>query len=61
VAAPFLFGKLIETGSRMSLFGGYLLGAGLMIAAAIIMQVWGVAAERKPLEALAPPLSSVKR
>lgn len=61
VAAPFFFGKLIETGSRMSLFGGYLLGAGLMIAAAIIMLVWGVAAERKPLEAVAPPLSSVKK
>ena len=28
--APWLFGALIDTGSRMSLFGGYLLGAALM-------------------------------
>ena len=34
MAGPWLFGALIDTGSRMSLFGGYLLGAALMIAAA---------------------------
>ena len=32
VAGPWLFGALIDTGSRMSVFGGYLLGAALMIA-----------------------------
>ena len=32
VVGPLLFGALIDTGSRMSLFGGYLLGAVLMIA-----------------------------
>ena len=31
VAGPWLFGALIDTGSRMSVFGGYLLGAVLMI------------------------------
>ena len=31
-AGPWLFGALIDTGSRTSLFGGYLLGAALMIA-----------------------------
>src|SRR5207247_2169203 len=36
VAAPWLFGALIDTGSRVSLFGGYLLGAILMLAAALI-------------------------
>ena len=34
VVGPLLFGALIDTGSRTSLFGGYLLGAALMIAAA---------------------------
>ena len=55
--APYLLGSLIETGSRMSVFAGYLLGAGLMIFAAIVELAWGVAAERKPLESVAQPLS----
>ena len=58
VGAPWLFGALIDTGSRLSLFGGYLLGAALMLAAAIIAARYGVAAERKPLEAVATPLSA---
>src|ERR1700730_450800 len=57
VGAPFLFASLIETGSRASVFGGYLFGSGLMVLAAIIEMIWGVAAERKPLEAVARPLS----
>jgi MFS family permease len=58
VAGPWLFGALIDTGSRMSLFGGYLLGAVLMLAAAVIAAMYGVAAERKPLEAVARPLAA---
>ena len=58
VGAPWLFGALIDTGSRTSLFGGYLLGAVLMLAAGIIAARYGVAAERKPLEAVATPLSA---
>ena len=57
IAGPMLFGALIDTGSRMSLFGGYLLGAALMVAAAAVMWRWGVAAERKPLEQVARPLA----
>ena len=57
VAGPLLFGALIDTGSRTSLFGGYLLGAALMVAAAAVMWRWGVAAERKPLETVARPLA----
>ncbi len=57
VAGPLLFGALIDTGSRMSLFGGYLLGAVLMMLAAAVMWRWGVAAERKPLEEVARPLA----
>ena len=59
VAAPWLFGVLIDTGSRGSLFEGYLLGASLMFAAAIIVFRFGVDAERKSLEAVAAPLSTV--
>ena len=57
VAGPWLFGVLIDTGSRGSLFAGYLLGAGLMVAAALAQLRWGIAAERKPLETVARPLS----
>ena len=40
-------------------FAGYLLGAGLMIAGGCIAWLWGVDAERKPLEAVARPLTFV--
>jgi MFS family permease len=57
VAAPWLFGVLIETGSRTSVFGGYLVGASLMILAGAVAWRWGVNAERKPLESVARPLT----
>jgi MFS family permease len=58
IGAPWLFGVLIDTGSRMSLFGGYLLAASLMAAAALIAFRFAIAAERRPLEAVATPLSA---
>jgi MFS family permease len=58
VAAPILFGALIETEKRSLLLLGYLLGAALMIAAAIVQALFGVAAEGKSLESVAQPLSS---
>jgi MFS family permease len=58
VIGPWLFGVLIETGSRTSVFGGYLLGAILMLGAAIVAALWGVAAERKALETVARPLAA---
>jgi MFS family permease len=58
VAGPWLFGALIDTGSRWSVFAGYLLGSGLMLAAALIAACFCVAAERKPLEAIARPLAT---
>jgi len=58
VFAPWLFGWIIETGSANGLMVGYLVAAFLMIAGAIV-EVWiGVAAERRPLEHIAAPLSS---
>ena len=59
VVGPWLFGVLIDTGSRSSVFGGYLFGALLMIVAAGVALRWGVAAERKPLEQVSRPLSMV--
>lgn len=57
VIGPALFGALIDTGSRNSVFAGYLLGAVLMIAAAIVAWRYAVPAERKSLEQIARPLA----
>jgi len=59
VAAPFIFGLLIQTGSRTALLYGYLAGAGLMVAAAVLEAIIGVRAERKELEEITAPLSSI--
>ena len=60
VAGPVLFGALIDTGSRASVFAGYLLGAGLMVAAAAIAWRYCIAAERRTLELVARPLAFVE-
>ena len=59
IAGPALFGALIATGSRGEILIGYLLGGGLMLLAAVIELWLGLAAERRPLEEIAPPLSHV--
>jgi MFS family permease len=59
VAAPWLLGALIDTGSRVSVALGYLAGAALMVAAGAIEWRWGIAAERRPLEAVCRPLAFV--
>ena len=59
VAGPALFGVLIDTGSRVSIFYGYLLGGVLMIVAAIVAGYLAANAERRSLEDVAPPLSAV--
>ena len=58
VAGPWLFGALIDTGSRWSVFGGYLLGSVLMLAAALVGALFAVAAERKSLESISRPLAA---
>jgi MFS family permease len=57
IVAPWLFGILIDTGSRASVFGGYLFGATLMVLAGCVAWLWGVDAERRPLESVARPLT----
>jgi len=58
VFAPLLFGWIIQTGSKSALLTGYLAAALLMIVGAIVELWLGVAAERRPLEHVAAPLSS---
>ena len=59
ILAPSLFGLLIDTGSRVSVFWGYLFGSALMIFAGWVAWCWGTDAERKPLEDVARPLTFV--
>ncbi len=58
VFAPWIFGWIIQSGSRDALVVGYLAAAVLMIVGAIV-ELWiGVPAERRSLEDVAAPLSS---
>jgi MFS family permease len=58
VAGPWLFGVLIDTGSRWSVFGGYLFGSVLMLAAALVAALFAVPAERRSLESISRPLAA---
>ena len=58
IVAPLAFSWLIGTESRWALFGGYVFAALLMLIAAALEAVWGVAAEGKSLEEISEPLSS---
>jgi MFS family permease len=60
VIGPALFGALIDSGSRGSVFAGYLFGAALMLAAAAVAWRYCIAAERRPLESVARPLAIVE-
>jgi MFS family permease len=52
LVAPALFGFLVQSGSRVRVFWGYLIGAFLMVLASAVAAVLGVPAERKSLEAI---------
>ncbi|MBK8274469.1 MAG: MFS transporter [Nitrospira sp.] len=56
IAAPWLYGIMIET-SVTSVFYGYLLGGAMMLLGAVIELWLGVKAEGRSLEQIAPPLS----
>jgi hypothetical protein len=58
--APLLFGALIGSATPINVVYGYLLGAALMIAAGLVELAFGVNAERRPLESVAPPLSAAE-
>jgi len=57
--APYFFGRLIESGSRMNLYYGYLFAAGLLVVAVVTTILYGVKAEGASLESIASPLSRV--
>jgi len=54
-AAPWIFGLLIETGSRGAVAAGYAVGAVMAIGAGLLAWRYGVDAERKSLEEISGP------
>jgi len=50
--APAIFGVIVDTGDPYRLLAGYALAAVMMLAAAAVARVYGVDAERRPLEEL---------
>jgi MFS family permease len=61
IAGPIVFGHLIASGLREEVFMGYVLGGGLMIAAAVVALFFAVDAERCSLESVAAPLALCER
>lgn len=57
IVGPTLFGELIESQQRGHVLIGYLIGAALMLLAAVVQAIWGAATERQSLERVARPLS----
>lgn len=60
VLAPWIFSMLVQD-SAMSVFYGNLAGAACMVAGGIAALRWGVAAEGRPLEEIAPPIFHAER
>jgi MFS family permease len=58
--APGLFGRLIDTGSRLNVFYGNLLASALLASTVVVVFLYGVKAERASLESVAQPLSAVE-
>lgn len=57
ILGPIFFGNLIASETRGQVLTGYLVAAGVMIAAGVIHYFLGVAAEKRSLEGVAAPLS----
>ncbi len=58
IIGPVLFGRLVESEQVGQVTVGYLIGAGLMIAAGLVQWFLGVEAARRSLEDIAEPLSA---
>ena len=50
--APAVFGAIVDSGDPSSLFSGYLFASALMLGAAILARILGVASEGRSLEEL---------
>jgi MFS family permease len=60
IAAPWTFGKLIQTGSFGKVTVAFVIGGAIMCIGGIVEIFLGVEAARKPLEAVAKPINAVR-
>jgi hypothetical protein len=60
IAAPWTFGKLIETGSVGKVAIAFAIGGAIMIVGGIVEILLGVEAAGKSLEAVARPINAVR-
>ena len=60
IAAPWTFGKLIETGSYGDVAIAFVIGGVIMAIGGVVEILLGVEAARKPLEAVARPINAVR-
>jgi MFS family permease len=58
IGAPWMFGRLIQTGSRTSVYHGFLFASVLLMVAVVLTLIFGVKAERTSLEQVAEPLAA---
>jgi MFS family permease len=61
IAAPWTFGKLIETGSVADVALAFVIGGSIMILGGLVEVLLGVEAAGKSLEAVARPINAVRR
>jgi MFS family permease len=57
ITGPLLFGQLINSGQRGLVVWSFLIGAAVMAVSGLVELWLGVAAEQRPLEELALPLT----
>jgi MFS family permease len=58
ITGPFLFGKMIESGSDSQVAIAFFIGAGVMALGGVVELLFGVKAEQQELEGIARPLSA---
>jgi hypothetical protein len=61
IAAPWTFGKLIETGSYGYVTIAFVIGGVIMAIGGLVEVMLGVEAARKSLEAVARPINAIRR
>ncbi len=61
IAAPWTFGKLIETGSYGNVTIAFVIGGVIMAIGGVVEILLGVEAEGKSLESVAAPINAVRR
>jgi MFS family permease len=59
ITGPLLFGQLINSGQRGQVIWSFLIGAAVMALAGLVELLLGVAAEQRPLEELARPMTAL--